>query len=74
MSNEFQSAMQKLDYFCRKADVQGIPRITITFDTPRDAAYFQEEIKREMSGTFSGWGSHDTFSDFSIYGIKVRIL
>lgn len=68
--------MMRLRALFDKADVQGIPRISITFDTPCDKAFFEAEIKRELAAenlTYVTWPSFN-FGEATIHGIKVRIL
>ena len=68
-------AMAELKTLCDKADVRGIPRVSITFDSPRDKAFFEAEVKREQtSGNFTYIEGPWDFGETTIHGIKVRIL
>ncbi len=47
--NEFERAVHQMNFFCRRADVQGRVRMSITFDEPSDRARFRMELLRELS-------------------------
>jgi hypothetical protein len=69
-------AVHEISNLARQADVQGIPRVTITFDTDRDRAVFRAECKRQMDaeGLARFSDSPWDFSEATIAGVRVRII
>jgi hypothetical protein len=65
-------SIEQFSLFCRKADVVGTPRLSISFDSERDAAYFEREVQRELRGTLPTWVPPT--GEFTIYGVHVRIV
>ena len=69
-------AIHEIGTLARQADVQGTPRVSITFDTERDRAVFRAECKRQMDAegltrfSDSPWG----FSEVAIAGVRVRVI
>jgi len=71
----FRKAIGELSYFLRRADVVGGCRVTITFDNPRDTAFFEREVLRELNQeTLYSYGPITGLRELTIYGIRVRIL
>lgn len=71
----FRRAVHELAWFCRKADVAGTPRLSISFDTERDAAFFERELRRELQfEILLPQSDMPLHGEFKIYGIEIRIL
>ena len=68
-------AIYELQAMCRKADVVGTPRLSISFDDERDKQYFEAELKREIEAKTPGVVTHYIpINDMTLYGIRVRII
>lgn len=71
----FLKAMKEISQIARQADVQGEPRISLTFDTEVDKARFKIELERDINNVISmKYDKIINASEFKIYGISVRIL
>jgi hypothetical protein len=67
-------AVAEFAAFCKKADVVGEPRISISFDNPRDAAYFEREVSRELAGQLHMYPQPMSANEFRMYGVHLRIM
>jgi hypothetical protein len=71
----FLQAIEKIAWLFRKADVTGTPRISITFDNQADEARFLRELNRDINNVIAfQHNSIGKYSEFTIYGVNVRIL
>lgn len=70
----FKKAIYELSGLLRRADIAGGCRITITFDNPRDTAYFERELRRDLEQEGLYPVSAPRLEELTIYGIRVRIL
>ncbi len=73
--SQFLQALERISYICRKADVIGTPRISITFDNDADTTRFAAELNRDINNIIA-FKHHKIgeYSEFTIYGINVRLL
>ena len=71
----FKKAIFELSYFLKRADITGECRISITFDNPRDTAFFEREVRRELEQErLHPPGPITSLDEIKLYGIRVRIL
>ncbi len=71
----FKQAIFELSYFLKLADVAGGCRISITFDNPRDTAFFEREVRRELEQErLYPPGPITSLEELTLYGIRVRII
>lgn len=66
-------SIEQFAWFCKKADVVGMPRLSISFDNERDAAHFEAEVRREFQGSIIPTWLH-SFDEFTVYGVHIRIM
>lgn len=72
--SKFLRAMYEIHTLCRKSDVRGNVRVSITFDTPRDRELFKIEIKRETDALRHLPDPLAEVSEGRAYGVDFRIL
>jgi hypothetical protein len=74
MSNVSIAAKYILD-LCMQADVKNNPRVSISFDNPKDKYLFITECKRQMKSENISFdtGPFD-LKEMTIHGIAIRIL
>ncbi len=67
-------ALYELSGVLRRADITGGCRISITFDDPRDTAFFEREVRRELEQEILYSGPVTSLSELTLYGIRMRII
>jgi len=71
----FRKSMYELKNLLIRADVSGGCRLSITFDNPRDTAFFERELRRELAAErMIPDGIITSLDELVIYGIRVRII
>lgn len=69
-------AIHRIAELAAKSDVHGTPRVSISFDSPADAARFRAEAEREIkaAGLSMTYDGHMDLHNCKIHGVDVRIL
>ncbi len=67
-------SISEIIHVARKADCKEMPRVSISFNSMSDKARFEHEVKREFSHISLRPVDSMSLSEFTVMGVKVRIL